>query len=82
MDTFSVAHAREHLADVLSQSQERAVVIERRGQPAAVVISPQQYETMLDALEDAEDLAAFDESLAEEGPSVPWEQVKADLGWQ
>jgi len=25
---------------------------------------------------------AFDAALAEEGPNIPWEQVKADLGWE
>jgi antitoxin Phd len=35
----------------------------------------------MDALEDAEDVAAFDEAMAEEGESIPWDQVKVDLGW-
>jgi antitoxin Phd len=33
------------------------------------------------ALEDADDTAAFDAAVAEEGPNIPWEKVKADLGW-
>jgi antitoxin Phd len=33
-------------------------------------------------LEDAEDVTAFDEAMAEEGENIPWAQVKADLGWQ
>lgn len=33
-----------------------------------------------EAMEDA-DVAAFDAAVAEEGPNVPWEQVKVDLGW-
>jgi hypothetical protein len=37
---------------------------------------------MLEAFEDAEDAAAFDAAMAEEGPNIPWDQVKADLGWQ
>ncbi|MGS0562176.1 type II toxin-antitoxin system Phd/YefM family antitoxin [Microbacterium aurugineum] len=81
MSTISVADARNNLSAVIARSQEEAVFIERRGQRTAVVISPEQYERMLDALEDAEDVAAFDEAMAEEGPDVPWEQVKADLGW-
>jgi len=81
MSTISVADARNNLSTVIARSQEEAVFIERRGQRTAVVISPEQYERMLDALEDAEDVAAFDEAMAEEGPDVPWEQVKADLGW-
>mgnify|MGYP006054963117 FL=1 len=36
---------------------------------------------MMDALEDAEDVAAFDSAMEEEGPNIPWEEVKADLGW-
>lgn len=31
--------------------------------------------------EDEEDSRAFDEAMAEEGENIPWEQVKADLGW-
>lgn len=34
------------------------------------------------ALEDADDVTTFDEAIAEEGPNIPWEQVKADLGWK
>jgi antitoxin Phd len=37
---------------------------------------------MLEALEDAEDAAAFDEAMAEEGGNIPWDQVKKDLGWE
>jgi len=81
MSTVSVADARNHFSEVIAHSQSEAVFIERRGQRAAVVVSPEQYERMLEALEDAEDVAAFDEAMAEEGPSVPWAQVKADLGW-
>lgn len=35
----------------------------------------------LDAFEEAEDVAAFDAAMAEGGDSIPWEQIKADLGW-
>ena len=81
MSVVSVADARNHLSDVIARSRNEAVFIERRGQRAAVVVSPEQYERMMDALEDAEDVVALDEAMAEEGPSIPWAQVKADLGW-
>lgn len=81
MSTVSVADARNNLSTIIARSQEEAVFIERRGQRAAVVVSPEQYERMQEALEDAEDMAAFDEAMAEEGPDIPWDQVKADLGW-
>lgn len=82
MSSVSVADARSHLSDVIARSQQEAVFIERRGQRAAVVVSPERYERMLEALEDAEDAAAFDEAMAEEGESIPWDQVKKDLGWE
>ena len=41
----------------------------------------EDHERMGEELEDAEDVAAFDEAMADEGPNISWEQVKADLGW-
>ena len=81
MSSVSVAEARSHLSDVIARSKEEAVFIERRGRRAAVVVSPEHYERLREALEDAEDAAAFDEAMAEEGPNIPWDQVKKDLGW-
>lgn len=81
MTTYSVARARQHLSDVLDSAQTQAVTIERRGVPAAVVVSPEVYERMLAALEEAEDVAAFDAAMDEPGDNIPWEQVRSDLGW-
>jgi antitoxin Phd len=81
MTNISVADARNNFSDVLDRSQDEAVFIERRGRRAAVVISPERYERMMEALEESDDVAAFDEAMAEEGPNIPWAQVKADLGW-
>jgi antitoxin Phd len=81
MTSVNAAEARKNFSDVLARSQSEAVFIERRGRRAAVVVSPDQYDRMIEALEDAEDAVAFDAAMAEEGPSVPWSQVKADLGW-
>ncbi len=78
---ISVSEAREKLAEVIDAAQSEAVVLERFGRPAAVLVSPERYEQLLDALEEAEDVAAFDAAMAEEGDNIPWEQVKADLGW-
>lgn len=78
---MSVADARKNLAEAIERSSEGPVFIERRGHRAAVLISPEEYERMLDALEEQEDVEAFDEAMAEAGPNIPWAQVKADLGW-
>ncbi len=79
--TMSVADARNHLAEAIERSGDGPVFIERRGHRAAVLISPEMYERLLDALEEQEDVAAFDQAMAEEGPNIPWAQVKVDLGW-
>lgn len=82
MYTISLTDARSHLPEVVERAQSEAVTLERRGQPTAVVVSPAQYELMMDALEEVSDTVAFDEAMDEEGPNIPWAQVKADLGWE
>lgn len=79
---ISVSDAREKLSEVIDSVQTEAVVLERYGRPAAVVVSVERYEELLAALEEAEDVAAFDAAMAEEGDNIPWEQVRADLGWK
>ncbi|SMH48825.1 prevent-host-death family protein [Rathayibacter oskolensis] len=82
MSTVTVSEARANFAELLEQSHSEAVFVERHGKAEAVVVSPEQYERMRDALEEAEDLLAFDAAVAEEGENIPWAQAKADLGWQ
>ncbi len=82
MATINISDMRNHLPDVMETARTETVFVQRRGRPAGVLVSPQRYEQLITALEDAEDVAAFDEATAEEGPNIPWEQVKADLGWQ
>ena len=80
MATMAVSEAREKLADAVETARTEPVVLERYGRPVAVLVSPERYEKMLAALEDAEDVDAFDAAMAEEGPNVPWDQAKTDLG--
>lgn len=82
MATFNMSAARDNLPAVVELARTEAVVLERYGRPAAVLVSPERYDEMMAALEDAEDVAAFDAAMVEEGPNIPWEQVKADLGWE
>lgn len=81
MSTVTVTAARSALPELIKRAREEAVFLERRGTVEAVVVSPAQYERMMDALEDAQDVAAFDVAMAEESENIPWAQVKADLGW-
>lgn len=81
MATMNISAARDKLPEAVELARTEAVFLERYGRPAAVLVSPERYEVLLSALEDAEDVAAFDAAMAEEGDNVPWDQVKADLGW-
>ncbi|HRV59691.1 MAG: type II toxin-antitoxin system Phd/YefM family antitoxin [Solirubrobacterales bacterium] len=81
MSTFSISKARESLSDAVELSRTEAVFLERHGKKAAVMVSPERYEEMMEALEEIEDVAAFDQAMAEEGPNIPWDEAKADLGW-
>jgi antitoxin Phd len=82
MATMNMSEARDHLPDAMETARTEAVFLHRRGQPAGVLVSPERYEQLMTALEDAEDVAAFDDAMAEEGPNIPWAQVKVDLGWE
>ncbi len=81
MSIVSVSEAQARLRELLTAAESEPVFIERRGQHAAVLVSPERYEQMLSAIEEVEDAAAFDAALAEEGQNILWAQVKADLGW-
>lgn len=81
MATMNISAARESLPDAVELARTEAVFLERYGRPAAVLVSPEQYEKLVAAFEDAQDVAAFDAAMNEEGADIPGEQVKADLGW-
>ena len=68
MATFPVSEARDRLQDVVQLARTEAVFLQRYGRVAAVLISPERYEQLLEVEEEVEDVAAFDEALAEEAP--------------
>ncbi|MDR0365362.1 MAG: type II toxin-antitoxin system Phd/YefM family antitoxin [Bifidobacteriaceae bacterium] len=78
---MKAAQVRQNFAETLRRSHDDPVAIERRGKLVAVLVGADQFEQMRQAMEDLEDIAAFDAAMAEEGPNLPWQQAKADLGW-
>jgi PHD/YefM family antitoxin component YafN of YafNO toxin-antitoxin module len=79
---MKISAARDKLPQVVELAQTEAVILERYGHPAAVLVSPERYDELMTALEDAEDIAAFDAAMAEGGSSIPWEDVITELGWE
>ena len=72
--------AREHFAEALATANREPVFITRHGKRVAALVTTEFYERAVEALEDAEDIAAAHAALDEDGDSIPWETVKADLG--
>jgi antitoxin Phd len=81
MTTMAVSDARDNLSGAIDTVRTEPVFLERYGKAVAVLVSAERYEELLAAYEEAEDVAAFDAAMAEEGDNIPWIQVKADLGW-
>lgn len=72
--------AREHFSQALATAIREPVFITRHGKRVAALVTAEFCERALDALEDAEDIAAAHAALDDDGDSIPWETVKAELG--
>ena len=79
MKELSVTEAREQLPAVLNQAKKKPVWITRHGIDVAVVISPELFESLVEAQEELEDIAALDAAMLDKSPKIPWAQVKKDL---
>lgn len=85
MSEVSLSDARIHLADVVDRArvEHDPVYLTRRGRRVAAVVDSVQLGHLIGAAEDLADLraAAAARSEIESGAeSIPWEQVKTDLG--
>ena len=80
MTDISITEARADLAAVIRRAKKKPVRITNHGKPQAVLVDPSFYERMIEALEDIDDVRAFDEAIKDKTPGVPWEQVKRELG--
>ena len=81
MVTLSSSDARKNFADTVRRSQTEPVVIERRGRREAVMLAPEEFDRLVEAAEELDDIAAFDAAMSEEGENIPWGELKAELGW-
>ena len=81
MPKMTVADAERNLVrtvERVAEGRER-VTLTSEGKPVAAIVSAEDLE-LLEALEDRLDVEEARRALAEEGPSVAWEKVKAELG--
>jgi len=81
MTRLPASQAREDFADTLNRvafGKER-VILNRHGKDLAALISIEDLE-LLRELEDRYDNELADRALAESSGTVPWEDVKRNLG--
>lgn len=55
-------------------------MITRHGIDAAVLVSPSLYEKMIDAMEELEDIAAYDQAKTHREESTLWVEARKELG--
>ncbi len=79
MESIPAAEARQRWSETIDAARLAPVAITRNGRELAVLMDASLASRALAALEDAEDMSAVDAARAE-GGSVPWDEVKADLG--
>ena len=75
MSTISITDARSRLPELIERAQGEAVFLERRGKLEAVVVSPEQYSRMMDALEDVAELAWAEAQFPEANENAEGEQI-------
>ena len=80
MSEISVTDARAELPAVIARAKKKPVHIVKHGHTVAVLMNPELYEKAMDAMEELEDIAAFDAAVAAHEKTYPWDQVKRELG--
>ncbi len=84
MSELTVTDARARLAEVVDAARvgHAPVYLTRRGRRVAAVIDADDLDRLIEAAEDLADVEAARAAraeIADEG-TIPWDQVKADLG--
>jgi len=84
MADMSVSAARSRLADVINDARvhHAPVFLTRRSRRVVAVIDAEDLERLTQAAEDLADIEAARAARAEvaEHGTIPWDEVKADLG--
>lgn len=63
------------LDEMLQNAQHADTHLRHEGKVVGVVVNIDRYHLLLDALEEIEDLRAFDEAMAEPGENIPWNEL-------
>ena len=81
MPKMTVTEAERNLLRTVQRvaGERERVTLTSEGKAVAAIVPAEDLE-LLEALEDRLDVEEARRALAEDGPSVAWEKVKAELG--
>lgn len=74
MKIVPVSRAKATLTELVKDSETEDVILMRYGRPAAVIVSTERFEEMVERLEDLEDALAISKYTDEDMESVPFER--------
>jgi prevent-host-death family protein len=72
-----ISEARARLSQLVREAGEREIVLMNHGRPAAILISAEHYESLLEEIEDLRDRLSVHER---EHVTMPFEKFVAELG--
>jgi antitoxin StbD len=77
--TISLTEARAKLDELVRDARADNIVLVRHGQPAAVMVSPEHYEGLLEEIEDLKDRLSLHGSESSD-PNVPLGTLRSAMG--
>lgn len=80
INTISITELKQNVAGVIKNLKDKGepVLVLQRSEPAAILVDPDYYESLEQALEDLNDLRVIRERKNE--PSIPAKEVAKKLG--
>ena len=78
---YSKRQVRKKLGHLMLEAHVSPIVITRVGEDDVVMVRYSEFMKLLEDSEDLQDIRAIDEALSDPEPSIPWEQVKKELGF-
>lgn len=79
MTTIAVTEAKGRLSGLLHDAETEDVTLLRHGRPAGHIVSPERYQMLVEAFEDAMDAAVVAQFQANPEPTISAEEAFAGL---
>ncbi|BCO35509.1 type II toxin-antitoxin system prevent-host-death family antitoxin [Mycobacterium heckeshornense] len=76
-ELVAISKARARLSELVRRSRDEDIVLMNHATPAAVIISADRYDALLDEIEDLKDRLSIHERT---GVTIPAEKLMVELG--